>query len=100
MYMKGHSTANCPTAKTAALLSDVWTMLIVRDLMKHSMRFCDLHESLVGISTRTLTIKLQKLENEGILAKKEMGYVITKKGQNLASIFAEMTKYGKKYLSK
>jgi DNA-binding HxlR family transcriptional regulator len=97
--MKDHSTANCPTAKTAALLSDVWTMLIVRDLMKHSMRFCDLHESLVGISTRTLTLKLHKLESDGILTKKDTQYMITKKGQSLASIFAEMTKYGKKYLS-
>lgn len=98
--MKDHSTANCPTAKTAALLSDVWTMLIVRDLMKRSMRFCELEESLEGISTRTLSLKLQKLETDGILTKKDTHYVITKKGQNLASIFAEMTKYGKKYLAK
>ena len=98
--MKDHSTANCPTAKTAALLSDVWTMLIVRDLMKHSMRFCELEESLDGISTRTLTLKLQKLESDGIISKKDQAYSITKKGQNLATIFAEMTKYGKKYLIK
>ncbi len=92
--------ASCPTAKAAALLSDVWTMLMLRDLMKRSMRFCDLHESLEGISTRTLTLKLQKLEKDGVITKKDQAYSITKKGQNLAAIFAEMAKYGKKYLAK
>jgi DNA-binding HxlR family transcriptional regulator len=98
--MKDHSSAVCPIAKVASLLSDTWTMLLLRDLMKKPMRFSELHESLEGISTRTLSLKLQKLEHDGIITKKEPLYMVTTKGKNLASIFGEMTKYGKKYLKK
>ena len=98
--MKDHSSAQCPIAKVASLLSDTWTMLIVRDLMKKPMRFTELVGSLEGISTRTLSLKLQKLEADGIIVKKEPLYTVTTKGKNLAAIFGEMTKYGKKYLKK
>ena len=99
-HMKDHSKAKCPIAKVASLLSDTWTMLILRDLMKSEMRFSELHDSLTGISTRTLSLKLQKLEAEGIITNREPHYLISAKGKKLASIFGEMTKYGKKYLSR
>lgn len=97
--MKNHSNADCPVAKVASLLSDAWTMLIVRDLMKESMRFSELLGSLAGISTRTLTIKLAKLEEAGIIVKKENRYSVSLKGKKLGAIYTEMTKYGKKYLT-
>jgi len=98
--MKDHSGALCPVAKVAALLSDAWTMLIVRDVMKRPMRYSELALSLEGISTRTLTQKLEKLVAAGIISKKESRYSITAKGKKLGAIFAEMTKYGKRYLAK
>lgn len=88
----------CPVSKVAELLSDTWTMLIVRDIMRNPMRFSQLHASLTGISTRTLTLKLNKLTEGGIISKKEPYYSITPKGKHLGAIFAEMTVYGKKYL--
>ena len=97
--MQKHGKEECPVAKVASLLSDTWTMLILRDLMKGPLRYKDLTESLEGISTRTLTLKLQKLDDEGIIVKKVPHYAITAKGKKLGAIFAEMTLYGKKYLS-
>ena len=88
----------CPVAKVASLLSDAWTMLIVRDLMRTRLRYSELVTSLDGISTRTLVLKLKKLEDSGIVSKKDPYYVITPKGKRLGAIFQEMTKYGKKYL--
>ncbi len=98
--MKDHSQADCPVAKVASLLSDAWTMLILRDLMRGPMRFCELEDSLEGISTRTLTLKLEKLVESGIVAKKEPLYSVTAKGKKLGAIFDAMTLYGKKYLSR
>lgn len=98
--MKDHSKNDCPVAKVASLLSDPWTMLILRDLMKGPQRFCELEESLDGISTRTLTLKLEKLLEAGIVTKKEPKYSITTKGKKLGSIFDAMNAYGKKYLTK
>jgi DNA-binding HxlR family transcriptional regulator len=62
------------------------------------MRYGELFESLEGISSRTLSLKLKRLEELKMIVKKEPAYAITLKGKKLAAIFAEMAKYGKKHL--
>ncbi len=90
---------DCPVQKTAELLSDTWTMLIIRDLLEGPQRFCDLERSLEGISTRTLTLKLKKLEKEGLLRKNTAGrYMATARGRGLRTVEAAMRRYGEKYL--
>lgn len=89
----------CGIEKTAKLLSDTWTMLIMRDLLEGSRRFCELERSLEGISTRTLTNKLKKLEEEKMVKKNAEGhYLATEKGKGLRAIETAMRKYGEKYL--
>ncbi len=100
LRMKDHSKATCPVAKVASLLSDAWTILILRDLMKKPLRFSELEDSLEGISSRTLTLKLEKLLTCGIIAKKDIHYSITVKGKKLGAIFDAMTVYGKRYLAR
>ncbi len=91
--------APCPISKTAKLLSDPWTMLIMRDCIDDVCRFCELERSLKGISTRTLTLKLKKLEREHMLQKLSDGsYVATEKGLGLKAIEQAMRRYGEKYL--
>ena len=87
----------CPVQKLAQIFSDEWTILILRDLISAPKRFCELEKSLVGISTRTLTLKLNKLIEEKILAHTEYYYVITKKGEKIRSVIQEMEKVGKKF---
>lgn len=87
---------NCPIAKTAQLLSDTWTMLIIRDLLKGGLRFSEIEESLEGISSRTLTLKLKKLEEESIVAKSGLLYILTPKGKKLNKIIEAMESWGKK----
>ncbi|MES2224850.1 MAG: helix-turn-helix domain-containing protein [Patescibacteria group bacterium] len=96
--MKATACTDCPTAKAASLLSDMWTMLIVRDLLKSPLRFNELLESLEGVSTRTLTLKLKHLEEGGIVRKEDVRYALTPSGTKLGPVIAEMEKYGKKYL--
>jgi DNA-binding HxlR family transcriptional regulator len=71
-------------------------VLIVRDILTSPKRFCELERSLTGISTRTLTIKLQKLIEEDVLEHTDLYYRITRKGNLLKPILDEMTKAGKK----
>lgn len=93
------TAAPCPVQKTATLLSDTWTMLIIRDLLECPARFCDLERSLKGISTRTLTLKLKKLESEGLVRKRADGsYAVTPRGKGLRTVEAAMRRYGEKYL--
>ena len=89
----------CAVEKTAALLSDTWTMLIMRDVLTGAKRFCELERSLEGISTRTLTLKLKKLESEHLLTKTPDGaYQATEKGKGLRAVETAMRKYGEKFL--
>ena len=93
--MHKHRQDSCPVAKVATLLSDAWTMLIIRDLLKESMRFTELEKSLSGISTRTLTSKIKNLEEEGIITKNLNSYKITKKGAKLKKVIDAMSDFGK-----
>lgn len=86
---------NCPVAKTALLLSDAWTMLVIRDLLKGQMRFSELEDSLSGVSSRTLTLKLKKLEEEGVITKNGLHYILTSKGKKLKKVIDAMESWGK-----
>ena len=97
VYMKPSTHTSCAVSKTATLLSDTWTMLIIRDLLKSPMRFCELERSLAGISTRTLTLKLKRLEAEKIIHKKdELHYALTPNGKKLKKVIDAMESWGKK----
>jgi DNA-binding HxlR family transcriptional regulator len=95
--MKAHSKETCPIAVVATLLSDTWTMLIIRDLLKSKMRFSELERSLVGISSRTLTAKLKNLEEAQVIEKDDTHYTITKQGSQLGKVIDAMAAYGKKH---
>ncbi len=85
---------SCPLAKVALLLSDTWTMRIIHTLLHESQRFCELERSLVGISTRTLTLKLQKLIEEEVVVKNDSVYELTSKGKKLKGVLSAMEKFG------
>ena len=100
---KMHCTS-CPIARAADLVGDSWSLLIIRDLLKHSRRFGDLSLSLAGISTRTLTKKLQFLEKNGIILREQFSekpprveYSLTKKGRDFKPIIESLRKYGEKH---
>jgi len=91
---------NCPISQVAALLSDTWTMLILRSLTEGPKRFCEMEKWLDGISTRTLTLKLKRLTAEGLVEKRPDGlYQVTKKGAGLKIIEKAMIKYSELYLN-
>lgn len=90
------SEKTCPVTVVAELLSDTWTMLIVHNLIRgKQMRFCELERALLGISTRTLTLKLKKLEDKGLVNKTDDGYHITKTGLKLQPVIQAMEQFGK-----
>lgn len=102
---KQQTCTQCPIALVADLLGDIWTVLIVRDLVSGQKRFSTLLASLSGVSTRTLSNKLKNLEQSGIVDKKtyhekppRVEYSLTQKGKELNVILRAMKKYGEKNL--
>jgi len=94
MKSSADTPTNCPIQKLTEILSDGWTILIIRDLLSSPMRFCELEKSLSGISTRTLTLKLTKLTEEHIVEHNEHLYLLTEKGKKLKPIIHAMEKVG------
>lgn len=93
------SRKTCPITATAELLSDTWTILIMRALTESPKRFTELEQWLEGISSRTLTLKLEKLKKQGMIAKSRQGmYTATEKGTGLKIIERAMIRYSEKYL--
>jgi DNA-binding HxlR family transcriptional regulator len=96
---------DCPIAKTANLVGDSCTLVIVRDLLSGPKRFGELEKSLQGVSTRTLTKKLGILVAENLIDRKEyigkpphVEYSLTKKGEGLHDLTEAMRVYGEKHL--
>ena len=96
---------NCPIAKTADLVGDSIVLTIIRALISGPKRFGEIHGSLGGVSTRTLTQKLKKLEAVDIVSRTEykekpprVEYSLTLKGRGLKRVISSLLQYGEKYL--
>lgn len=91
--------ADCPIGRAADMVGDTPSLLIVRDLLKGPQRFRDMEKSL-GISTRTLTLKLKRLKEEGFVQPHAHStpYALTPKGKALKPIIESLRRFGEKYL--
>lgn len=96
----------CPVARTADLISNKWTPLIIRDLRKGSMRFSELERSLKGISPKTLSERLKRLEESEIIERHcfaevppRVEYHLTEKGEALMPIITSMREFGLAWLN-
>ncbi len=95
---------SCPVEITLNVIGKKWTVLIIRDLLKGTMRFGELLKSLHGISPRTLSARLSELEKYGVIKKKvypviplKVEYSLDKKGYELRLILDQMSTWGSNY---
>ena len=96
----------CPIHKTALLIGDRWTLFIIREFIYNgeNQGFNQLLRNLKPISSRTLSLKLKKLESAKILQRKIIQerpiivqYSITKKGKALKKALQSMAIWYEKY---
>lgn len=95
----------CPVARTAELIGNKWTPLIIRDLVKGQKRFSELERSLRGISPKTLSERLKKLEDANVVNRDcfaevppRVEYTLTTKGIALLPVIESMRAYGTAWL--
>ena len=62
----------CPIAKSAEILGEKWTILIVRELLMGSTRFSELQRGLGAISPTLLTRRLATLEEFDLVYKRRI----------------------------
>jgi DNA-binding HxlR family transcriptional regulator len=95
----------CPIGRAAHLVGDKWVLLIIRDLIVGRKRFGELQKSLGSISPRTLSARLDILEDVGLIEREaypeippRVEYSLTEKGRALLPLITLMRDYGEKWL--
>jgi DNA-binding HxlR family transcriptional regulator len=96
----------CPVARTAEIIGNKWTPLIVRDLADGHRRFSELERSLTGISPKTLSERLKRLEEVSVVERTcfaevppRVEYALTEKGFALLPVIDSMRHFGATWLS-
>lgn len=95
----------CPLARAAEILGHRWTLLVIRELMCGPQRFADLRRRLPGVSPSVLTERLEALEEQGVLERREIApptparvYALTEHGEALRGALRELTRWGARWL--
>ena len=99
---------NCPLARALDLIGERWSVLILRDLLLHGARkFQDFENSLSGISPNTLSARLKRLEEGGIIERRfyeehppRAEYVLTAKGRELGPVMKALRAWGERHTKK
>jgi DNA-binding HxlR family transcriptional regulator len=96
----------CVKAATT-ILGDKWTPLLLRYFInENEVRFCQLQDLAGGINPRTLSARLDYLEEKNIIEKvtrennAHCTYKLTEKGNDLLPILTSMHAWGRKYSEK
>lgn len=94
----------CPIARTADLVGDAWTVLILRDAFTGIRRFDDFQRNL-DAPRSVLTTRLTRLVDEGVLQKVPYQerplrheYRLTEKGRAFWDVLAAMFRWGDDWL--
>jgi len=102
----GAETIGCPVARTAGIIGNRWTPLIVRDLADGRRRFSELERSLTGISPKTLSERLKRLEEARVVERRcfaevppRVEYALTAKGHALLPVIESMRAFGAHWLA-
>jgi DNA-binding HxlR family transcriptional regulator len=95
----------CPIARTLDIIGERWTILILRDLLIEGPRkFQDFQQSLAGISPNTLSARLKRLEESGVVERRfyeqhppRAEYLLTAKGRALGPVLKALLDWGRSH---
>lgn len=103
MLKSDYAGENCSIARALEAVGERWTLLIVRELLRHPSRFGQLEQRL-GISKNILTNRLAKLGELGIVTKAPYTesrdwseYQLTQKGTDLFPAISALMAWGDTY---
>jgi DNA-binding HxlR family transcriptional regulator len=84
----------CPLAKGAEVFAERWTPLILRELLRGSTTFNDLHRGVPRMSRSLLSSRLKKLEDCGVVERhvksSGTGYRLTAAGLELGPVVSQL----------
>jgi DNA-binding HxlR family transcriptional regulator len=96
----------CPVAQAAEVLTERWTLLVVRELLMGSARFNDLQRGLPRMSSSLLSKRLRELERGGILTRRPLegkrghAYELTPAGEALGPLVVSLGTWSRDWLKR
>ena len=106
MQRKNFTNFDCAIAQTLEQIGDWWTLLILRNAF-HRMRHFDQFQENLGIPTNTLSNRLKKLTDSGIMERKKskhdgrsFEYRLTDKGLDLYPVIISLFQWGERWYSR
>jgi len=91
-------------AAAAYIISSKWTPQLIYALASGVSRFGEIQKEVGGVNPRTLSARLDDLEDEGIVTKAQFNevpprveYALTEKGRDLIPVLECMAAWGGKY---
>lgn len=94
----------CSIARAMELVGDAWTFLIMRDAVQGLTRFDEFQKSL-GVARNTLSDRLNKLVDSGVLVKRlyqdnppRNEYILTEMGRDFFPVLAAIRTWGDTWL--
>jgi DNA-binding HxlR family transcriptional regulator len=104
-WTPGEAADACPIARFLGVLDGHWSTLIVRELLIGPRRFGELKGALDGISPKTLTARLRRLEDAGVLTRTaydesppRVVYTLTDGGRGLREVLDTMAAWSERHL--
>jgi DNA-binding HxlR family transcriptional regulator len=99
--MKGYGSF-CPVAKGAEILTERWTLLVLRELLLGSCHFNHLRRGIPQMSPTLLSKRLQTLEGAGLVSRKSGGnghweYHPTQAAEELGPIIEAVGHWGQRW---
>jgi DNA-binding HxlR family transcriptional regulator len=92
----------CTVARGAEIFGEVWTPLIVRELLCGSRRFNDIRRGVPRMSPALLVKRLRKLEQMGVVRRNRgaegLEYQLTRAGEELRPIVVNMGHWGARWI--
>ena len=93
----------CPVARAAEILTDRWTVLIVRELLADIPHFNELERGLPGVSRALLAERLRRLAQYGVIERrsaergKRIEYRLTPAGRELQELIDLLGEWGARW---
>lgn len=92
---------HCPVARAAEVVTESWTLLVLRELMRGAERRADIARGVPGMSARLLGARLRGLVALGVVEHLPEGddrYRLTEAGHELRPIVEQLGGWGQRWL--
>lgn len=92
----------CCTSLTMGIIGGKWKTVILYYLMEKPLRYNELRKKMTGVTERTLSLQLKKLEGDGVIQRKVDGvtppikveYSLTDFGKTLIPLLHAIAEWG------